>query len=456
MGAKTHKFHGGVHPHEHKLTAGQAIEDMPAPARAIFPVSQHIGAPAKPVVAIGDRVLRGQILAEPGGFVSVPIHSSISGEVVAIGDFPHPLGRPIQAIVVENDGKDEETAFEPADPAALDSAAIKKRIAAGGLVGMGGATFPTHVKLSPPPDKTIDTVILNGAECEPFLTADHRTMLEMPDLILKGMDIIMKSLGVTRGLIGIENNKPDAIELLKSKAAAFPNIEVIGLHVQYPQGSEKHLIKSLTGREVPPGKLPMDVKVVVQNVTTAVMVWNAVALGKPVMDRVITVSGFSIKNPKNVRARIGTPFFEVIDYCGGLTDDVSKVVMGGPMMGMAQFTLSVPVIKGTSGILGLPGSMVQDVEPRACVRCARCVDACPMGLLPNELVDAVDAEDWDRADRLGILSCIECGSCAYACLGKRPIVQVLKRGKAEVMKMRQQRDAEKKKQEEAAKAKEKE
>jgi electron transport complex protein RnfC len=451
MGTKPQKFSGGVHPHEHKLTAAQAIENMPAPARAIFPVSQHIGAPARPVVAIGDHVLRGQVIAEACGFVSVPIHSSISGEVVAIGDFPHLLGRPIMAIVVENDGKDEEVEYTPANPATLTPDQIKKRITAGGLVGMGGATFPTHVKLSPPPEKPIDTVILNGAECEPFLTADHRTMLEMPDDLLAGMDIIMKALGVTRGLIGIENNKPDAIALLGKKAEKYPNIEVIGLHVQYPQGSEKHLIKSLTGREVPPGKLPMDVKVVVQNVTTAVMVYNAVTLGKPVMDRVITVSGFSIKNPKNVRARIGTPFYEVIDFCGGLKDDVSKVVAGGPMMGMAQFTLSVPVIKGTSGILGLPPQMVQDVAPRACVRCARCVDSCPMGLMPNELVDAVDAKDWEKAEQLGILSCIECGSCAYACLGKRPIVQVLKSGKAEVMKMRQKRDAEKKRLEEEAK-----
>ena len=450
MSVKPKKFSGGVHPAEHKLTAHKPIEDMPAPARAVFPVSQHIGAPAKPAVKIGDTVLRGQMLAEPTGFVSVPIHSSISGEVVAIGPFPHPLGRNVFAVVVENDGQDAEVEFEAADPGALDADAIRKRIQAGGLVGMGGATFPTHVKLSPPPDKPIDTLILNGAECEPFLTSDHRTMVEMPDQIVSGLKILMDCLGVKRGLIGIENNKPDAIKILTEKTAGMSGVEVVGLHVHYPQGSEKHLIKSLTGREVPPGKLPMDVNVVVQNVTTAMAVHNAVVLGRPIMDRVLTCTGPGINNPMNLRVRLGTPFFEVIDFCGGLKDDVVKVVMGGPMMGLAQYTLSVPVIKGTSGILALPKDMVRDTEPRACIRCGRCFEACPMGLLPNQLVAAVDRKDWDEAEHLGILSCIECGSCAYSCLGERPIVQVLKRGKGEVMKrvqLRKKQEEEKKKSE---------
>ena len=445
-------FKGGIHPAENKITAGMPVEKMTAPKMAIFPVSQHLGAPAKPVVKIGDRVLRGQIIAEPGGFVSVPIHSSISGEVVAIGEFPHPLGLTMTAIVVENDGLDEEIGYEEMDPSGLDADAIKKRILAGGVVGLGGATFPTHVKLSPPKEKKIDTVILNGAECEPFLTADHRLMLEQGDRILSGLLIIMRALGVERGFVGIENNKPDAIASLQELAKKHKNIEVAGLKVHYPQGAEKQLIKTLVNREVPPGGLPMDVGCVVQNVGTAAAVYDAVALGKPIMDRIVTVSGPAVKDPKNVLVRLGTPFFEVIEYCGGLSEDTAKVVMGGPMMGIAQYTLNVPVIKSTSGILAFTKTDVDENAPRACIRCGKCVNACPMGLMPNELVKAIDNKDWELAEKLNVLSCIECGSCSFSCIGRRPIIQLLKYGKAETAKFKRNREeAEKSKAEQAGK-----
>ncbi len=437
---KLTRFHGGVHPSENKLTSDKKTEIMPAPAKAIFPVSQHIGAPAKPIVNIGDHVLRGQVVAEPGGFVSVPIHSSISGEVIGIGEFPHPLGRPVTAIVVENDGKDEHADFEEIDPSTLTPDEMKKRIQAGGIVGMGGATFPTHVKLSPPEGKKIDAVILNGAECEPYLTSDHRVMLEEADRILAGLQLLMKILNIENGYIGIENNKPDAIAHLTEKAGRMKGIHVLGIKVRYPQGSEKHLIKTILDREIPPGGLPMDVGVVVQNIGTAAAVFDAVVNGKPMMERVVTVTGSAIKNPKNLLVRLGTPFYEVIDFAGGLTDDAGKVIMGGPMMGIAQYTLNVPVIKGTSGILALNKKDVDATKPRACIRCARCVDSCPMNLMPNELVTAVDNKDWELAEKLGILSCIECGSCAYSCVGKRPIVQILKYGKAETMKAKRKRE----------------
>lgn len=445
MRVKTWKFSGGVHPDANKITAGSPIETMPSPSKAIFPIAQHLGAPAKPVVSIGDRVLRGQAIAEAGGFVSAPIHSSISGEVLAVGEFPHPMGWPVLSIFVEDDGEDVEVEYEGADPDALDADTVKKRIQAGGVVGLGGATFPTNVKLSPPKEKKIDTVILNGAECEPYLTADHRLMLEEADRILGGLFIILKALGTERGYIGIEKNKPDAIAHLTEKTKNFKNIEVVPLRVMYPQGAEKQLIKTITNREVPPPPaLPMDVGCVVHNVGTAAAIHDAVVLGKPIMERVVTVTGSGINTPKNVRARLGTPFFEVIEFCGGMAEDTAKVIAGGPMMGIAQYTLNVPVIKGTSGILVMRRKDIVTVEPRACIRCSKCVESCPMGLMPADIVAAVDKKDWETAERYGILSCVECGACAYSCLGKRPIVQIMKFGKSEVMKIvRKRQEAEK-------------
>lgn len=434
----SNSFSGGIHPPEHKdLTRHKAIERCPTPPLVVIPVQQHIGAPSEPIVEKGNQVRAGDPISESKGFVSVPAHTSISGTVAAVENRPHPNGSSVLSVVVERDEETDEP--EPddtldADYADLDKREMIKRIQAAGLAGMGGATFPTHVKLSPPPDKQIDTLILNGAECEPYLTSDHRLMLEEPEKILRGMEIIIKILGAKVGAVGIENNKSDAVKALQKKAAEL-NLpyKVYSLYVKYPQGAEKQLIKAVTNRRVPAGGLPMDVGCVVQNVGTAAAIYDAVAYQKPLTRRVVTVTGSGISEPKNLDVPIGTPFSFVFEQCGGLKEQAGKVIMGGPMMGLAQPNVEAPVIKGTSGLLVLNERESKRKEEQTCISCAHCVDVCPMGLMPKVLGQLVRNERFDEAEVYHVLDCIECGSCAFVCPSHINLVHLIKYGKLKVI-----------------------
>ena len=432
---KTATFERGIHPEYHKdLAAGKSIARAGLPQRIVVPVSQHIGAPAKPEVTIGDEVKRGQVVGSTTGFVSAPVHSSISGKVIAIADFPTSVGRMVQSVVIESDGKDEAVSFnEHPDYSSLSADEIKNIIKDAGIVGMGGAAFPTNVKLSPPKEKHIDAVVINGAECEPYLTADHRLMVEHPKEVVEGLKKIMKSLNVKEGHIGIEENKPDAIQAMESAVSGEPNIKVWPLEIKYPQGAEKMLIKAIKGREVPSKGLPMDVGVVVQNVGTALAVYEAVRFGKPLIERVVTVTGTGIKEPANMMVRIGTLMSDVIEQCGGLVEGAVKVISGGPMMGFAQWTLDVPVVKGTSGILVLAETeYAPSDEYSACIRCGSCIDVCPMGLNPSILSIYAEKGFYEDAKENNLFDCFECGSCAYVCPAKRPMVQFMRLAKSQV------------------------
>jgi electron transport complex protein RnfC len=427
-------FRGGVHPNDSKsYTAGKPIEVAALPGKVVIPVRQHIGAPCTPVVAKGDTVKKGQVIAKAEAFVSSNIHASISGTVADVADYPHPNFGKCLSVVIENDGKDEWAEGIPVqrDWKALEPDAIKSIIKEAGVVGMGGATFPTHVKLSPAPDKKIDTFILNAAECEPYLTADHRLMLEAQDRIVAGVLITMKVLGVTKGSVGIENNKPDAIEAMK-KAFEGTGVEVVGLPTKYPQGAEKMLIKVLTGKEVPSGGLPMDVGVVVHNVGTVVAISDAVEKGIPLIERVTTVSGKAIKEPKNLLFRIGTSYADAIAACGGFSSQPEKLIAGGPMMGFAQSAIDIPIMKGSSGILAFAAGEANMGVEQACIRCGRCVDACPMQINPSMLSILGERNLFEEAkEEYNLLDCIECGCCAYSCPAKRNIVQYVKYCKAQ-------------------------
>jgi electron transport complex protein RnfC len=428
-------FGGGVHPAGNKnLSAHKPTVPAAIPKRVVIPLSQHIGAPTKPLVVIGQEVKKGEKIGETTGFVSAPVHASISGKVVALGSFPHSLGVNIPAVVIESDGKDEWVTGlkENPDYNLLSPDELKKIVQDAGIVGMGGATFPTHVKLAPPKEKPIDVVILNGAECEPYLTSDHRLMLERPKEIINGLKILMRILGVQKGYIGIENNKPDAIETMTKAAAGSPEIKVWPVKVKYPQGAEKMLIKAIAGRTVPAGSLPMDVGVVVQNVGTAEAIYNAVRYGRPLIERYVTVTGRGVQEPKNFLARIGTPFSQLIEEAGGLTDAAAKVIAGGPMMGMSQYTLDVPVIKGTSGITVLPLNEVSTKPYGPCIRCGRCIDACPMKLQPSYIGLYIEKGHYEDAKAYNLMDCFECGSCTFVCPANRPMVQWVKKAKKEL------------------------
>lgn len=428
-------FRGGVHPNDRKsYTSSKAIEKLPLPNKVIIPVRQHIGAPCAPVVQKGDEVKKGQVIAKTDAFVSAIIHSSISGKVVDITEYNHPVFGKCQAIVIENDGKDEWIEGIPVernDWEKLSSKELLGIIKEAGIVGMGGATFPTHVKLAPPPDKKVDTFILNAAECEPYLTADHRLMLEQSERIVSGVKITMKILGITKGYVGIEQNKPDAIEKM-TKAFSGTGVQVVGLPTKYPQGAEKMLIKVLAEREVPSGGLPADVGVVVQNVGTVVAISDAVLKGIPLIERVTTVSGGALKEPKNLLVRVGTLFSDAIEYCGGFSETPEKLLSGGPMMGMAQSTIDLPIIKGVSGILALGKKDVNSGRESACIHCGRCVEVCPMHLVPSKLSILGQKGLYKEAkEEANLLDCVECGSCVYVCPAKRNIVQYIKYCKAE-------------------------
>ena len=423
-------FKGGVHPPEGKhLAEKKAIERFEPPEVVVLPMGQHIGAPATICVERGDEVLVGQKVGEAGGFVSAPVHSPVSGKVKRIVTALHPVGMKVPAVEVANDGqfrKAPGVGEERSGWRDLSPEDVKSAISDGGLVGMGGATFPTHVKLSPPPEKPIDTVILNGAECEPYLTADHRLMLEQPDGIVEGLKLFLRAVGARKGFIAVESNKPDCHRLLSEKVSGEFDIDCVMLQVKYPQGAEKQLIKAILDRDVPSGGLPMDVGALVQNVGTAFATYEAVALGKPLYERVTSVTGEGVLEPANFLVAVGTMTDLLLDRCG-VDPEANKLISGGPMMGFAQPTSQSPVIKGTSGVVLLKNAPTY--MERSCITCGRCVDACPMGLAPSMLSRLGEAEAFDRMEEWNVLDCIECGCCAYACPARRRIVQHVKRGK---------------------------
>lgn len=428
-------FKKGIHPDEYKeLSQYKSIEELPVPDEVFIPLQQHTGTPCQPVVEKGMEVKKGQLIGESKGYISSPVHASISGKVKTIDNFPHPLGIQTSMIQIVGDGKDEwvEQNVTEGGWESLSRKELTDMVHDAGIVGMGGAAFPTHVKLNPPEGKLIDTFILNGCECEPYLTADHRVMLEWSDKVILGVQILMKILKVDRGIIGIESNKCDAIELMRQNCSVSNGISVVPLKVKYPQGAEKMLIKAVLDREVPTDGLPMDVGVVVNNVGTAAAVAEAVADRKPLIERVVTVTGDGIKEPKNVLARIGTPFRNLIDFCGGLIDNTVKVVMGGPLMGLTEHSLEVPIVKATSSLLCLTNKTVQKYKAFPCIQCGACVSVCPMNLLPTRLARLSEFDMLEMTEDLGILNCNECGSCAYACPSHIPLVQWIRIGKLRV------------------------
>lgn len=439
-------FRGGVHPKDQKAqTCFKSIRRLEVPEILVFPLSQHIGAPCKPLVAKGDRVLKGMKIADSEAFVSAPIHSSVSGEVLAIEPRPVPSGQEVMSIVIKNDFADEQDpSIKPIDYTKVKPDDIPALVREAGVVGMGGATFPTHVKLSPAPGKKIDTVIVNGAECEPYLTSDHRVLLEAPDEVIMGLKIILYRFGIDNGHIAIEENKPDAIDLLSGLCAKEKGLKVDTLKKKYPQGGEKQLIYAVTKRKVPLGGLPADVGVVVVNVDTCTAIARKFMHGTPLTRRIVTVVGGCIADPCNYKVRIGTPVDFILEKAGGFIEEPKKVIMGGPMMGPTQFRLDVPIIKGTSAILCLTEKEAELPKEGPCLRCGKCVDHCPMGLMPLYLSDNARLKDYDACEEYRITACIECGSCNYGCPAKRQLVQSIRLGKQEVIGIiKQRQEAEK-------------
>ena len=428
---------GGVHPEPNKLTANTKIETLALPKQAVFPLSQHIGAPAVPCVQKGDIVKVGTRIAEPGGFMSAAIHSSVSGKVAKIDTIVDASGLRKEAIFIDVEGDEWEPSIDRSDKLVLQTHKTRQEIIDciknAGIVGLGGACFPTHVKFCPPKECTIDTLIVNAVECEPYLTSDHRLMLEYPDEIIIGIKIILKVLGIDRAVIGIEANKPDAIELMKTKITMVSGIEIMPLKMKYPQGGEKQLIEAVTGRQVPPPPaLPANVGCVVQNVGTVYAIYEAVMKNKPLIERIVTVTGKSVNNPCNLKVRLGTPVSQLVEYAGGMPDDTGKLISGGPMMGRPLLDDTAPVVKGTSGILMIPETEAARREERNCIRCAKCVQACPMGLEPYLLATASESGDWECAEENWIMSCIECGCCQSTCPSRRPLLDWVRLAKNRV------------------------
>lgn len=434
---KLHTFKiGGVHPAENKIAAGKPIENLPLPVEVVLPVSQHIGAPATPIVQKGDKVKRGDRVADAGGFVSAPVHTPISGTVVKIDTARTPQGMPVQAIFIKSDEADRAADAEAiaagdkavrseAEIAALDGKAIIDIIKNAGIVGLGGATFPTHVKLSPPPGSKAEIVIINAAECEPCLSCDDMLMRENPAQIVKGVELLMRAAGVDKGVIAIENNKPEAIAALTEAAASVAGLEVMPMMVKYPQGGEKQLIEAVIGKEVPSGGLPIATGAIVQNVATAYAVYRAVVLGEPLIDRVLTLHDG--ETGRNIRVPLGTILATLVEG-----KEPEKIILGGPMMGRTASTLQTPMIKGTSGIL-LDSRYAHRREAENCIRCGKCVEVCPMGLEPFLISTLSRLKEWEEAEEQKIANCIECGSCSYICPASRPLVDYIRIGKGKVM-----------------------
>ena len=432
----THTFPGGIHPQGSKeLTNTKPVTDLVPPDILICPLSQHIGAPAKACVKAGDYVKMGQKIGEADGFVSANIHAPVSGKVMAVEPRMHPTGVMVESVVIENDRRDTpDASVKPyGDWRQMIPKQLTDIIFESGIVGMGGAAFPTHVKLTPPPGKKIDHVIINGAECEPYLTADHRVLLEDTEDVLEGLKILMHIFGLKEGFLAVEKNKPDAIERLcsfaeKDEAA----LHIVPLKTKYPQGSEKQLISAVAHREVPPGKLPLDVGVVVNNVDTCAAIARAVRAGMPLTERVVTVSGDCVRNPGNYRVRFGTPFAYLLEQAGGFANEPAKVIMGGPMMGIAVPSLEVPVIKGTSGVLAFSPLMIHSSAQDVCLRCGKCVSACPMRLMPNALNLNAKQGNLEKLEKLHIMDCMECGTCSYLCPAHQHPVQSIKIAKEKI------------------------
>ena len=427
---------GGVHPFENKLSAGKKIEVLPLPSIVIIPVTQHIGAPAKILVSKGDKVKAGQKIAESSGFVSANTHSSVSGTVLKADNFPDSSGYRKLAVQIQVEGDEWAEGIDRSPEIIkefiLTPEEIIKKVNESGIVGLGGATFPSHVKLSVPQGRKAEYLIVNGVECEPYLTSDHALMLEKGPEIIVGIRIIMKALKVEKAIIGIENNKPDAIRLMTGLVADQKGISVQPLKVKYPQGGEKQLISALLGREVPSGGLPIDVGVIAFNAGSVFAVYEAVQKNKPLFERVVTVTGKSLKNPSNFLVRTGTPVQTLIDAAGGLPEDTGKIINGGPMMGKALNSLDVPVVKGTSGILVIPSKESRRIESDSCIRCSKCIGACPMGLEPYLLMNLLEKELYERAEFEKVMDCMECGSCVYICPSHRPLLDFIRLGKVKV------------------------
>jgi len=418
-------FKGGVHPDDGKRFAkDKAIVELKPVGDLVYPVSQHIGAPASPIVAVGDQVLKGQKIAEAGGFVSAPVYSSVSGKVKAIEPRMNPTGAKVNCIIVENDGEYNEVEYPAVKPLdEMTKAEILTAIGEAGVVGMGGAGFPTKVKLSPKEPDKIEYIIANCAECEPYITADYRRMLENPEELVGGMKIILKLFDNAKGIFGVEDNKPDCIEKLKELTKDEPRMEVLALKTKYPQGGERQLIYATTGRAINSAMLPADAGCVVDNVETIINVYRAVAEGKPSMERVVTVSGDAINEPGNFKVLFGTNQAELVEAAGGFKEEPEKMISGGPMMGFSMFTLDVPVTKTSSSILCFTKDEVAKYEPSACINCGRCVDACPSRLIPSRLADLAERHNEEGFTKMEGLECMECGSCSYVCPAKRPLKQ---------------------------------
>lgn len=441
---KLHTFSmGGIHPEENKITHEVATVTAPLPKTAVFPLSQHIGAPTKPVVQRGDKVKVGTLIAEAGGFVSAPIFSSVSGTVAKVDTVIDATGYRQPAIYINVEGDEWEEGIDrsetletlPLHPE-LTSEEIISRVKVAGVTGMGGAGFPTFIKLTPPPTAKAECVVINAVECEPYITSDYRLMMEHADEIIVGVQLLMKAVNVDKGYIGIEENKPQAIALMTEKAASDPRIKVVPLAQRYPQGGEKQLVDAVTGRQVPaPPAIPVNVGAVVQNVGTAFAVYQAVMKHKPLFERYTTVTGKQIKHPGNFLVRMGTPFGELLDLCGGMPDGDNKVLAGGPMMGKAVLTLDVPVCKGTNSITVLSGEEAHRKPIQPCIRCGKCVDVCPMGLEPYLIATLSSLKKFERAEQEEITSCISCGSCQFTCPAHRPLLDNILQGKAAVMGM---------------------
>ncbi|RIJ47229.1 electron transport complex subunit RsxC [Maribellus luteus] len=432
---KTFKI-GGVHPPENKLSKDRKIEVLSIPSAVFIPVAQHIGAPSTPVVKKGDKVKVGQVIAQSSSFVSTNIHSSVSGTVKKVDFSADSSGYPKQGIFIDVEGdewmEDIDRSETLVKDISVDGAEIVKKIQECGIVGLGGATFPTHVKLVPPKGMKAEVLLINGVECEPYLTSDHRLMLEKADEILVGIQLLMKAMNVDKAVIGIENNKPDAIQLLSEKCKSVAGVSVVALKVQYPQGGEKQLINAVTGREVPSGALPIAVGAVVSNVGTAFAVYEAIQKNKPLFERVVTVTGKGVSKPSNFLVRVGTATSELVAAAGGLPENTGKIISGGPMMGRAISSLDIPVTKGTSGILLMKEEESKREEIIACIRCSRCVSVCPMGLEPYLLMTLGEKQIYDRAESERVMDCIECGSCSYTCPSNRPLLDYIRFGKGKV------------------------
>ena len=443
MKLRTFKL-GGVHPPENKMTADLPVVPVEVPARVSVVLSQHLGAPAVPVVARGDKVKVGTLIGEAKGFISANIHSPVSGTVFKIDGVMDATGYRKDSVIINVDGDEWEDKIDRSDELIkeikLSPDEIIQRLKDTGIVGMGGAAFPTHVKYMFPEGKSADTLVINGVECEPYLTSDHRLMMEKPDEILVGITIMMKAGKVKKALIGIESNKPNAIELLAGKAKDYEGIEVVPLKVQYPQGAEKQLIKALLNREIPSGKLPLDVGCIVNNVGTAFAVYEAVQKSKPLIERVVTLTGKGLKKGGNVKVRIGTPVKNILEKLGEeVPENTGKIISGGPMMGKSVSTVDIPVTKGTSGIVFMEADESERNKVQNCIRCSKCVSVCPMGLEPYLLEKLAEKEMFDECEKEDIVDCIECGSCSYTCPSSRPLLDYIRYGKQNVMRIMRER-----------------